>query len=485
MKNILISTLFLLVATVGSNAEQSPESKPNILLLLVDDMSVYGLSSYGDKPWKTPHIDRLAENGMKWTNAYVYPVCSPTRAALLTGRNPIRSGVTNWIPGWSEKTENPALLEHPFPDHLSLAEYTVAEALRDGGYRTALVGKWHVGEDPIHHPEHQGFEYSYMIATGNTDNYFVEKDQRQVRKFSRHDQPDRQFITEHFADRAIEWLESQDANKPWFLFFSTHIVHTPVLAKESLVDKYRQQGLPEEIPDSATYAAMHEHMDSAIGRLLDHIRTAGMEENTLIVFLSDNGGREPQTTNAPLRGGKGELLEGGIRTPLIFQWPGRIQPGTTNDGLTVADDLFPTFLDVAGLPLPENIELDGYSLLTALTRQRDSSLENRTIYFHYPHYTANPYGEPSSALRQGNWKLLHLLENPVPELYDLSKDPGESDNLAEKRPQLRDQLFQKLNEWKDRHGVQPLDPNPDYDPAKPTFWNGELQSPGKDQASSE
>ncbi len=264
--NILLLILLVLSCNNENRRPPSPQ-QPNVLLILVDDMGYNGISCFGDKPWQTPNIDRIAQKGMKFTQAYAAPVCSPTRAALLTGKAPARVGITNWIPGWAEKTANPKLLEKPLRQHLPLEEYTIAEALKNNGYETALVGKWHLSDRPNLYPDKQGFDYHYMLSNSNLGTWFVNKEGGQVVGFGRQESPNSQFLTDHLVDKSVDWLKFTE-KAPWFLMFSTHVVHKPIAAQKEVLRKYLDQGLPQEGPDAADYAAMHEHMDRAVGRLL-------------------------------------------------------------------------------------------------------------------------------------------------------------------------------------------------------------------------
>jgi arylsulfatase A len=473
MNRPLALTLAILIPVLLGSAEgRSAGERPNILLIVVDDMSWNGPSCYGGKPWKTPHIDTLAEKGILFTQAYAAaPICSPTRASIMTGRNPARLGLTNWLPGWADKYLNPALIERPFQQFLPLAELTIAEALKSVGYATGMVGKWHLGESVDVSPDKQGFDYQYMISPGNTRTYFVEE-AGQIAGFFDQDRQGRKFLADHFVDKALAWL-STPRSKPWFLYFSTHEVHKPITAKRENIERYSAQGLPAKGADSADYAAMHRQLDEAIGRLLDFVNSSGAAKNTLIVFLSDNGGREPQTDNTPFRGGKGELLEGGIRIPMVFQWNGRIAAGARNTLPVTTDDLFPTLLDLAGASPGSAGGIDGVSLKVVLTGM-GQPLPPRKLFWHYPHYNGKTYGVPSSAIRDGDWKLIHLQADNTLELYNLADDVGERSNLASRHPETRDRLLGSLVEWRKGLKLEPLERNPRHDPSLPSGWPKEL-----------
>ena len=255
------------------------------------------------------------------------------------------------------------------------------------------------------------------------------------------------------------------------MYFATYAVHTPVAAKDSLIQKYLKMGLPEQGVDDAQYAAMHEHMDKAIGRILDYLDFTGLTKNTIIVFLSDNGGREPQTNNTPFRGGKGELLEGGIRVPMIFEWDGKILSGTVNNTPVAAYDLYPTLLDMVGVHQSENVKTDGVSIKNLLLHTGNGAdLENRTFYWNYPHYTGKPYGKPSSAIRKGDWKLIYFLEDESMELYNLKTDTLEETNLVTKYPEKARELYQDLDKWRKEVNARIPTKNPKYNPSLPSGW---------------
>lgn len=476
MKHLLIISQVLFLLTVSSfnqaksQKKQIKSQKPNILFILIDDMSYNGISCYGQKPWKTPHIDKIAGKGMKFSTTYVSCVCSPTRASIMTGKYPERLGITNWIPGGAMRYKNPKLIEKPFQQFLPDSDVTIAEALKKGGYQTAMVGKWHLGTDLKYLPDKQGFDYQYMISPANPTTYFVEKDSIQTKGFFNNDVPGREFLTDHLADKAIEWLKQPKTN-PWFLYFATYAVHMPIEAKDSLIDKYLKLGFPKEGVDDATYAAMHEHMDEAVGRVLQYLDDSGLRKNTLIIFLSDNGGREPETVNTPFRGGKGELFEGGLRVPLIFEWDGKIAPGTINKTPVAEYDLFPTILDMVGVAKPAHIEFDGISLKDiVLNNSYHNDLFNRAFYWNYPHYTGKTFGKPSSAIVKGDWKLIEFYEDSSKLLYNLKEDLGEKNNIIASYPEKAEELYKELVKWRKNVGAKIPGRNPNYDPSLPSGW---------------
>lgn len=471
VNNIRSLGFLVLLFFVGCNQQtfsQAEDTPPNIVIVLVDDMGYGGISSFGDKPWKTPQIDQLAKEGMKFTAAYASTVCSPTRASILTGKNPARLHLTNWIPGDADDYTNPRFLQKPFLQALPLEEFTIAEALQKGGYKTSLFGKWHLGGDLHHTPDKQGFDKQYMISYTNLPTWFVAKENGQVGGFFKEDKQGRQFLTEHLADKAIAWMDEQKDN-PFFLVFATHVVHRPIAAKDSLVQKYIDKGVKTYGADAANYAAMHEHMDHAVGRVLQKLVDLKISENTVVIFLSDNGGRVPETVNTPYRGGKSELLEGGIRVPLIVKWPKVIKKGSINEVPVSTEDLYPTLLEIAGLDALPKQHVDGKSWVPILKNPKQN-LDRDALYWHYPHYSGHPYGKPSSAIRKGDWKLLQVFEHDSVELYNLADDPGKNNNLAKEMQEKVEELMQQLNAWRTDTKVQMPIVNPNYDPNKPSGW---------------
>jgi arylsulfatase A-like enzyme len=440
------------LADSGTTARQ-----PNIILLLIDDLGWSDVSCYGQRLWHTPNIDRLAAEGMKFTDAYAAsPVCSPTRAAILSGKYPQRLHVTCHIGGGGNyKVPHDARVLPSESGSLSLAETTIAEALKAGGYATAMIGKWHVGE----HAREQGFDASPCFAPGNGCKRFQG--------------PERRFMTDVKGDAAVQWIEQQ-SDEPFFLYFSTHAVHTGIAASKEYIEDHVKRGLPQSGPWNATYAAYVQHVDENIGRILDKLETSGIADNTVVIFHSDNGGRGLDISrNDPLGGAKGQLYEGGIRVPTLIRWPGVTKPGSVCSVPIVSTDIYPTLLDIAGLPPRHQQHRDGICLTPLL--QGAKSLNRVNLYWHYPHYST--VGVPSSAVRQGEWKLIEFYgtyrrrweddaqsrDNPSDrgvgvgyqveteiELYNLTKDIGETTNLACEMPdraaELRRLLYEHLSQ---------------------------------------
>lgn len=458
-----ILTFAACVASVPLRAQEpSPTASatrpPNVVLILADDLGWSDLGCYGS-PWKnTPRLDQLAAEGMRFTQAYAaQPICSANRAALLTGRAPARLHLTDFIPGRpilpSQKLLRPQMnLE--LPD----AEVTLAERLKPAGYTSALFGKWHLGAPPFT-PERQGFDV-YFPGKANTTPGADEGGKGEY----------------ELTAKAIEWIAAQPVDKPFFCYLAHNTPHIPLGAKPELEEKYSKATNP-------TYAAMMETLDDCTGRLLDALAARNLTENTIVIFMSDNGGlsteegiRTPSTTNAPLRGGKGCLYEGGTRVPLIIRWPGHIRAKITETTPVVSMDLLPTLTAIAGLrPLaPQDPAApDGIDLSAFLTTGKKPSRD--TFFWHYPHYS-NQKGFPAGSIRQGDWKLLESYDDNHLELYNLRDDPSETQDLARTQPLLTDKLLTRLREWRKAVNAQPMGgPNPAYDPL--ATWNLAKPSP--------
>lgn len=454
--------------------------KPNIVMILIDDMGWRDLQCFGSTFYETPNIDALAAEGTVFTQAYAScPVCSPSRASLMTGKYPARVGLTHYIGGhdWGK------LMEVPYVDHLPLEEYTLPKALRDAGYHTWSVGKWHLGEKE-YYPEHQGFEVNVGgCSWGHPhDGYFAPWGIENLPS----DVPEGTFLTDYLTDRAVELIQNKD-DAPFFLYWSHYAVHTPIQAKpEDLArfeEKSRRMKLDQVNPyvegehfpcwhkrkervlrrlvqSDVPYAALIWNLDQNVGRLVQALKDCGEYENTIIVFTSDNGGlataEGSPTCNAPLSEGKGWGYEGGVRVPLIVAGPG-IADHHWCDSPTTTPDWYPTFLELAGLPPQPQQHQDGVSIAPLL---RGETMEERPLFWHYPHY-GNQGGQPMSAVRRGNYKLLKFFEDNHTELYDLSQDIGESFNLTGELPDLANELETLLDAWIQEVGGIVPQPNPE------------------------
>jgi len=449
------------LAAAGRLTAQPPL---NFVFILIDDLGWTDQACYGSTFYRTPHIDRLARQGMRFTNAYAScPVCSPTRASIMTGKYPARLNLTDWIPG-RKQWPTARLLVPSFNQQLPLEETTIAEALRPSGYASASIGKWHLGGDGFL-PEQQGFDLNIAgTHRGSPPGYFGPIQLPNLTVESK-----QEYLTDRLALEAARWIEASK-DRPFFLYVPHFAVHTPLQAKPDLVARYEPQARERKLQNNATYAAMVESMDEAVGRVMNKLEELGLAGRTVVFFTSDNGGlmyegssKNPVTSNRPLRAGKGHLYEGGIRVPLLVSWPGVTKPGSVCDVPVSSIDFFPTILQMAGLKADPKRNLDGLSLVPLLRGK--GGFRRDALYWHYPHYS-NQGGQPGAAIRQGNLKLIEFYEDSRLELYDLARDAGERNDLASSMPAKAAELHRKLQAW--RASVQANMPasNPDYDPAK-------------------
>ena len=474
---------FALLLLVLSSLHVSAAVKPNIVFFLADDLGQRDLACYGSTFYETPNLDRLAKDGARFTDAYAAcPVCSPTRASLLTGQWPQRTGITDYI-GAPSKPErwkrNTKLLPAPYTDRLALDAPTLAKAMKGASYATFFAGKWHLGPEGFW-PENQGFD----INKGGIDRggpyggkkYFSPYDNPRLP-----DGPDGEHLPDRLATEMAKFIEA-NKNRPFFAYYSFYDVHTPLMAREDLRKKYEAKrarlGLTEKwgreeprdvrlVQEHVVYAAMVEAMDLAVGKVLAKLDELGLRENTIVIFTSDNGGLSTSegwpTSNFPLRGGKGWMYEGGIREPLLVRWPGVVKAGSIINTPVSSPDFFPTLLEVAGAKPSPGQTLDGTSLMPLL---KGGTLPERALFWHYPHY-GNQGGAPGAAIRRGDWKLIEWQEDGRAELFNLAADLGEQHNLAAKEPQRVAQLRAELAAWQKQVGAKFPAPNPNSDPAKP------------------
>lgn len=446
--------------------------KPNILFILIDDLGWRDLSCYGSSFYETPNLDRLATQGMTFTDAYAAcPVCSPTRASILTGKYPARLGLTNYIGGHN----NGKLLSVPYLHYLPLEEKTIAATLQEAGYRTYHVGKWHLGAEP-YWPEHHGFEVNVAGCEWGSPahGYFSPYQNPRLT-----DGPEGEYLTDRLTDEAIHLLETA-GDDPFFMYLSYYSVHIPIQVPEENVEKYKTKakelGLDQVDPfewgeyfsceekahmrvkrrllqSDPAYAGMIERLDWNIGRVLQTIDVLGKTQDTIVLFFSDNGGlataEGSPTCNAPLAEGKGWMYEGGTREPLIIRWPGYVEPGSQCHVPVTSTDFYPTFLEIAGLPLLPDQHSDGVSILSLLEdRPGGGAREREAIFWHYPHY-ANQGGTPCSSIRAGDYKLIEFFENGDLELYHLRDDVSEKINLARELPEVTTRLHRLLQKWRE------------------------------------
>jgi arylsulfatase A-like enzyme len=440
----LILSLMALPQT-SSRTEPSAvrEERPNIVLIYADDLGYTDLACYGSELHPTPHLNKLAADGMRFTDAYANaPNCAPSRASLMSGQYTPRHGVYTVGSPARGKEENRGL--KPAPNKLFLDDevHTLPEALQAAGYKTAHFGKWHVGEDPLT----QGFDVNIGgNQAGHPKSYFSP-----YRNKDLDDGDEGEYLTDRLSQEAVAFVE-ENRERPFFLYLSHYSVHTPIQAKADRKKYYKERNRE----GNAGYAAMVESLDESVGRLVECLETNGLSENTLIVFTSDNGGHGSVTSMAPLRGAKGMLYEGGIREPMIAKWPGRIAAGSVETTPVIGTDLYPTFVRLAGAELSEGTLLDGVDLTNTLLGKGD--LADRALYWHFPAYLeaggklkkTTPWRTtPVGAVRSGQFKLMEFFEDGRLELYDLAADLGESNNLAEMHPKKTAELHELMKSWR-------------------------------------
>jgi arylsulfatase A-like enzyme len=441
-------------AAVGAS---TAPAQPNVIVVLVDDMGWRDLSCQGSPYFETPHIDRLAASGMRFTHGYsACTVCSPTRAAMLMGQYPARLHITDWIPG--HQRPHAKLSIPDWQKFLPLETVTVAERLQSAGYATASIGKWHLGGD-AYFPEHQGFDRNI----GGSDRGQPPSSFSPYKIPTLPDGPVGEYLTDREAAEAVSFIEVH-RDRPFFLYLPHYAVHTPIQAKPAVKAKYAAKDAGGLAVNNAGYAAMVESVDDALGTILAALDRLGIRDRTAIVFTSDNGGLVSSTDNAPARAGKGSAYEGGVRVPFIVSWPGVTRPGTTSAEPVITPDIPATILDLTGAGPEPGQPLDGVSLAPAL---RGEPLGRDALYWHYPHY--HPGGAtPHSAVRAGDWRLVRFYEDGRRELYNLRADEGETTDLAAREPDRVTDLTEKLDAWLASVGAQLPTPNPAHDPARDT-----------------
>jgi arylsulfatase A-like enzyme len=467
-----------------SEKENSTELKPNILFILVDDLGWKDLGCYGSDFYETPNIDRLAAEGVRFTDAYAScPVCSPTRASIMTGKYPTRHGITDWIPGrQNEPGPQPyeKMLPKPFKQQLDLDEITIAEMLSKNGYQSRFFGKWHLG-DSNYYPDKQGFDINYGGCHkggpwGQGAYYYPWPDMPNL------EGKEGDFLPYKLTDYVMDFIE-ESKDTSFFAFLSFYSVHVPIMAPDTSVEKYipkveelgytpdqrfdtndtwaanlpedqQKRAIERKVQDNAKYAAMINVVDQNVGRLLDLLAKLELEKNTIIVFTSDNGGlingKHSATSLLPLRGGKGWVYEGGIRVPLIIKWPGKGKSNHVANQLAISNDFYPTLLEMCSIEINSGYPNDGISLVPAL---KGEMANERALFWHYPH-SPEPSRGMAGAIREGNYKLIENYENGNIELYDLQNDIGEKYNLVDSLPGKVKELKQEFGIWKKETGAK-------------------------------
>lgn len=501
--------------------------KLNVVFFLVDDLGWSDVGCYGSTFYDTPHIDQFAEDGVRFTNAYAAcHVCSPSRASIMTGKYPATLHLTDWLPGRRDYPFQ-KLLNADINKHLPYEEITIAEALREYGYSTAIIGKWHLGMDPSGPMEH-GFDMhipeGWNPCCPPGSGYHAPWDLDGLENV------EGDYLTDRLTDEALIYIE-ENRDKQFFLFLSHFAVHDPIEGRKDLVEKYDEklkhkdpqqgdpyilEGNPDDInplskedlnklkeepeyneykvfpnnrvkikqfQDNSQFAGMVESVDESLGRVLSKLKELGLDDNTIIIFFSDNGGMSAanfgdparviqedkldiaySTSNLPLRAGKGWLYEGGIREPMIVRWPGEGDEGTVCDVPVISNDFYPTILDMLGLPIPPEVNLEGVSIVPLL--KGEDKLDREAIYWHFPHYSNHGMQSPGGAVRCGDYKLIEYYENNTIQLFNLKTDIGEKHDLSSSEPQKVNELRSMLHNWRKDINAQKMPPNPEYVPGK-------------------
>lgn len=450
---------FLVSTSLLSAAQAS--KKPNIVFILIDDYGWADTGYNGSRFYETPHLDRLAAASMKFTNGYsAHPVCSPTRAAIMTGKHPARLRLTAHLQG-AHRLPFSKVLPPPVRLQLPLEERTIAEALRDQGYRTACVGKWHLGPEGFL-PAQQGFDVVHGGDTaGSTSSFFYPKWKPKIPL----EGSEGDYLTDRLTSLAVDFIRDH-RQQPFFLYLAHFAVHTPIEGKPHLVTKYQAKSNPKEPQNYAEYAAMIESMDESVGRVLQALDELKLADDTIVIFTSDNGGVSSRewkntqvTSNLPLRAGKGHVYEGGIRVPLLVRYPGVTKAGSVCDTPVSSIDFAPTLAEITGARMPI---ADGRSILPLLSGRK---LDRQDLYWYYPHYSPQ-LGRPAAALREGDWKLILFFEDSRVELYDLKTDLGEQRDLVPQQAARAQRMRAKLEAWLTETKAQLPYENPNYDPRR-------------------
>ena len=522
---VAVISLSLIATTVSATPVRSAdERRPNVVFFLVDDLGWRDLGCYGSSFYETPNIDRFAEQSVRFTQAYATcHVCSPTRASIVTGKYPARLGLTDWLSGRREfafqKLKNAEIHQH-----LPLEEVTIAEALKQRGYRTAHIGKWHLGEDPFG-PLQQGFD----IQIPRWNKGWPKAGYHAPFKFDGLDSAPGEYLTDRLTDEAEKFIESSK-DEPFFLYMSHFAVHDPIQGRADLVQKYEAkldkrtpptgpvfilEGNPDSLnplssealaariakpawsgyrvlpdrtvkikqhQDNVQFAAMVESVDESLGRLLAKLKSLKLDDNTIVILFSDNGGMSGgnfgnpnrvipsnrldlaySTSNLPLRGAKGWLYEGGIREPLIVHWPHKGLRGKVCEVPVISTDFYPSILEMVGAPLMPKQHADGVSIAPLV--QGKGELDRAAIFWHFPHYSNHGMQSPGGAVRAGDFKLLEYFENNTVQLFNVRDDIGEQYDLASTNPEKVAELRTMLHEWRKNVSARMMPPNPNYDGA--------------------
>lgn len=520
--------LVLLVPSCQQGVNKTTITIPNIVFILIDDLGWSDVGNYGSELYETPNIDQLASEGLKFTQAYAAcSVCSPTRASIVTGKYPARVHMTDWLPGRKDfpfqKLKNPVINQH-LPYELT----TLPEKLKENGYNTAILGKWHLGEDSAS-TLRQGFDMHlpYWKKGWPAEGYFSPYHMGGLEGG-----PDGEYLTDRLTDEALKYIED-NREHPFFLYLAHFAVHDPIMGRPDLVEKYDNilsdrpkgegpgfilEGNPDtpdplsresltelmktkpfqpfrllphrtvkvkQKQDNSEFAAMVESVDESVGRIMEKIKELGIEENTILIFFSDNGGMSAanfgnpkrkinnnktalnkaySTSNLPLRGAKGWFYEGGIREPLIIKWPGKGRVSEVCEVPVISVDFYPTIMEMTGISYqPENLVLDGKSLVPLINGKGE--LDERALFWHFPHYSNHGQQSPCGVIRKGDYKLIEYYENFNVQLFNLKMDPSEKNDISQTEPGKVNELRNLLHEWRTDVNAQMMEDNPDYDPS--------------------
>lgn len=464
--SLLCISLLLSFCTSRSKDDQaSPHAeKPNVLLIVIDDLGWKDVGFMGSNYYQTPNLDRLAEKSVRFTHAYAGAAnCAPSRACLMSGQQTPRHGIYTVSPSERGNKKTRKLIPTPNADSLDGAFITLAEVLKEHGYATAAMGKWHLGHDP----RSQGFDLNVGgTIAGHPKSYFSP-----YKNPNLSDGPDGEYLTDRLTDEALGFI-SQNQDQPFFLYLPYFTIHTPLQGKEDLVEKYKALPPVDGQGRNPNYAAMVETMDTNVGRILQKLEELGLD-NTLVIFTSDNGGISYLSRQHPLRAGKGSYYDGGIRVPFLVYWKAKELKARTSETPITNLDLYPTLLELLDISPPEDYQLDGQSIAGHILTE--TPVAERSLFWHFPIYLqAYRVGgdesrdslfrtRPGTVMRKGKWKLHEYFEDGGLELYDLEVDPGERDNLAERMPEKRDELYNEMKEWRaEMRAPVPTELNPDY-----------------------
>jgi arylsulfatase A-like enzyme len=478
----ILAAAFILICGFSASADEP--RKPNIVFILADDLGYTDVACFGSKYYETPNIDRLAEDGMRFTSGYTCgPNCQPTRAALMSGQYGPRTGI--YTVGGIDRFNWQSRPLRPVDNvtELPLEKITVADTLKKAGYATGMFGKWHLGSDARHHPSKRGFDEAIESA-GVHFNFKTNP---------RTDYPQGQYLADFLTDHAVDFIK-RHRDQPFFLYLPHYAVHAPHQAKKELISKFKDKPPVGGHKDPA-YAAMIASVDESVGRVVATLDKLGLTENTLVIFSSDNGGvggyqraglnKEGITDNAPLKGGKGMLYEGGVRVPYIFRWKGKIAPGTKNTTPINSVDLYPTLVELAGAERPHDYTLDGESYAPLLTGAKQE-LTRDAIFWHFPGYLGASAGQwrtkPAGSVHAGDYKLIEFFEDGQQELYNLKDDIGEEHNRAKQNPEKVKELHAKLIAWQKKVGAKMPMPNTESksDVKKPKRKKKDRKNRGED-----